>query len=147
MNGTKLVALLRLLFAEQPIRVMVGGGVLLIALFALGCRLAVTGRLERSPWFLRAAMFAMAIPFVAQAGGWVLREGGRQPWVVDGLLRTDMAASDVSALAVAGSLGAFLAVYAVVFWTAGRVLRSELSHGLPAARPAPRATADLALGY
>ncbi|MBE2318673.1 cytochrome ubiquinol oxidase subunit I [Solirubrobacter sp. CPCC 204708] len=128
-------------------RVMVGGGVLLIALFAVGCRLAATGRLERSRWFLRAAMCAMAIPFAAQAGGWLLREGGRQPWVVDGLLRTDVASSDVSVWAVAGSLGAFLAVYAVVFWTAARVLRSELSHGLPAARPAPRATADLALGY
>ncbi len=77
-------------------RVMVGGGVLLIALMAWGCRLAATGRLERSRWFLRAAPLAIAVPFAAQAGGWLLREGGRQPWIVDGLLRTDAASSDVT---------------------------------------------------
>ena len=53
----------------------------------------------------------------------------------------------MTALAVAGSLGAFLAVYAVIFWTAGRVLRRELAHGLPAVRRAPRVAPDLALGY
>jgi cytochrome d ubiquinol oxidase subunit I len=128
-------------------RLMVGGGVALIALLAWGCRLAATGRLERSRWFLRLAPFAILIPFAAQAGGWVLREGGRQPWVVTGLLRTDVASSDVSVWAVAGSLGAFLAVYAVIFCFAARVLRAELGHGLPARERAPRATADLALGY
>ena len=51
------------------------------------------------------------------------------------------------ASAVAGSLGAFMAVYAVIFWTAGRVLRRELAHGLPAKERQPRASADLALGY
>jgi len=128
-------------------RLMVGSGVLLIALMAWGCRLAATGRLERSKWFLRAAPLAVAVPFAAQAGGWILREGGRQPWIVEGLLRTDAASSDVTALAVAASLGAFLAVYAVIFWTAGRVLRRELAHGLPAVQRAPRLTPDLALGY
>lgn len=128
-------------------RLMVGSGVLLIALMAWGCRLAATGRLERSRWFLRAAPLAVAVPFAAQAGGWILREGGRQPWIVEGLLRTDAASSDVTALAVASSLGAFLAVYAVIFWTAGRVLRRELSHGLPAVERAPRRAPELALGY
>lgn len=128
-------------------RLMVGSGVLLIALMAWGCRLAATGRLERSKWFLRAAPLAVAVPFAAQAGGWILREGGRQPWIVEGLLRTDAASSDVTALAVASSLGAFLAVYAVIFWTAGRVLRRELSHGLPAVERAPRRAPELALGY
>lgn len=128
-------------------RLMVGSGVLLIALMAWGTRLAATGQLERSKWFLRAAPLAIAVPFAAQAGGWILREGGRQPWIVDGLLRTDAASSDVTALAVAASLGAFLAVYAVIFWTAGRVLRRELAHGLPETRRAPRVTADIALGY
>jgi cytochrome d ubiquinol oxidase subunit I len=128
-------------------RLMVGSGVLLIALMAWGCRLAATGRLERSKWFLRAAPLAVAVPFAAQAGGWILREGGRQPWIVDGLLRTDVASSDVSVLAVAGSLSAFLVVYAVIFWTAARVLRRELSHGLPAAERTPRVAPELALGY
>ncbi len=136
-------------------RIMVGGGMALIALFAWACWLSYRDRLHTSRWFLRLAPAAMAIPFAAQAGGWVLREGGRQPWVVQGLLRTDAAASDVTALAVAVSLGAFLAVYGVIFALAGRVLRRELGAGLPGTAPAPAAaaaagrgsTGDLALSY
>lgn len=130
-------------------RLMVGSGVLLIGVMALGCWLLWRGRLERSARFLRLAMVAAAVPFVAQAGGWILREGGRQPWIVDGLLRTDAANSpNVGVWAVALSLGAYLAFYAVTFWFAGRTLVRELDHGaepeVPAADPVRR---DLALTY
>ena len=136
-------------------RVMVGGGMALIALMAWGVWLSYRDRLHISRWFVRIAPVGMALPFAAQAGGWVLREGGRQPWVVQGLLRTDAGASDVTALAVVVSLAAFLAVYGVIFATAARVLRAELGHGLPGTRSAPErgpdpasgSTGDLALSY
>ena len=37
--------------------------------------------------------WAVALPFVANAAGWIFTEMGRQPWVVQGLLRTDDAVS------------------------------------------------------
>lgn len=136
-------------------RVMVGGGMALIALMAWGVWLSYRDRLPTSRWFLRIAPVGMALPFAAQAGGWVLREGGRQPWVVQGMLRTDASASDVTALAVAVSLAAFLAVYGLIFAVAARVLRAELGHGLPGTRSVPDrgpeaasgSTGDLALSY
>jgi cytochrome d ubiquinol oxidase subunit I len=130
-------------------RAMVGSGALLIGLMALGYWLSRRGRLELSPRFLRAAVGAAALPFVAQAGGWLLREGGRQPWVVDGLLRTDAANSvNVGVWAVALSLSAYLTFYAVTFWFAGRTLARELGHGAPAVPAAGRRThSDLALTY
>ncbi len=113
-------------------RTMVGAGMGLIALMAIGCRLAARGRLTSTGWFLKAAPFAVALPLVAQAGGWLLREGGRQPWVVTGLLRTaDGVSPQVGVLAVALSLAAFLAVYGVIFAVAGRVIVRELALGLP----------------
>jgi cytochrome d ubiquinol oxidase subunit I len=108
------------------------------------------GRLEHSRRFLRVAVGAAALPFLAQAGGWLLREGGRQPWIVDGLLKTGEAnSSNVGAWAVALSFAAYLAFYAVTFWFAGRTLARELGHGAeepeqPHAAPVHR---DLALTY
>lgn len=117
-------------------RLMIGAGLALTGLMVLGLWLTRRGRRLSSRWFLRAAVLAVALPFVAQSGGWILREGGRQPWIVQGLLKTsDGASPDVGAVAVATSLGAFLAVYAVIGVIAGRVLRRELAEGLPDADP------------
>jgi cytochrome d ubiquinol oxidase subunit I len=134
-------------------RSMVGSGLALLGIMALGCFLTWRGRLETSPRFLRLAIGAVALPFVAQAGGWVLREGGRQPWVVEGLLRTDAANSaNVGVWAVGLSLAAYLAFYAVTFLFAGKTLLRELGHGVDdavgrAPEPGRRSTSDLALTY
>jgi cytochrome d ubiquinol oxidase subunit I len=136
-------------------RSMVGSGLALLAIMAFGCFLTWRGRLQDSPRFLRMAIGAVALPFVAQAGGWVLREGGRQPWVVEGLLRTDAADSaNVGVWAVGLSLAAYLAFYAVTFLFAGRTLLRELGHGVEgevalgrASEPGRRSTSDLALTY
>jgi cytochrome d ubiquinol oxidase subunit I len=134
-------------------RAMVGSGTLLIAVMAFGYWLSRRRRLETSPRFLRVAIGAAALPFAAQAGGWLLREGGRQPWVVEGLLRTDAANSvNVGVWAVGLSLTAYLAFYAVTFYFAGRTLARELGHGVEdasgvASEPGRRTSSDLALTY
>lgn len=122
-------------------RTMVGGGTALIAIMALGCWLAVRDRLHRSRRFLQLALLAGALPLVAQAGGWLLREGGRQPWVVDGLMRTDVANSpNVGVWVVGGSLAAFAVFYGVVGWFALRVAAHEVREGLE--EPADGRAAD-----
>jgi cytochrome d ubiquinol oxidase subunit I len=136
---------------------MVGSGTALIGLMALGVWLLWRGTLFESRRFLRLLLGAAALPFVAQAGGWLLREGGRQPWVVDGLLKTDAAGSpNVGVWAVGLSLGGYLVFYAVTFFFAGRVGLHEVREGLEGAHteaaptsdtPGRRSSADLALTY
>jgi cytochrome d ubiquinol oxidase subunit I len=136
-------------------RLMVGAGTALIGVMAFGCWLLWRGRLAVSRRYLQVAIAAAALPFVAQAGGWILREGGRQPWIVEGLLRTDMANSaNVGVVAVALSLSAYLAFYLVMFWFAGRTLARELGHGVEGSHevarseePGRRSHSDLALTY
>ncbi len=61
----------------------------LIALFALwGAWLHSPSKLDRSKWFLRLAPWAVITPFLMNTAGWVLTENGRQPWIVQGLMKT-----------------------------------------------------------
>ncbi len=70
-------------------------------------------------------MWAWPASLVAMETGWIVREVGRQPWIIYGVLRTKDASSAVPVEAVWGSLAAFAAVYLVllaVFFIAGRML-------------------------
>lgn len=124
-------------------RLMLGSGLALMALFSAGLlvfRRPVSGlgrdRLGRL--VLRVAPLAAALPFVASAGGWLLREAGRQPWAIQGLLRTEDAVSSVPAAAVAVSLVVFLAIYLATAIAGLRTIRRELRLGLPPAVGATR---------
>ncbi len=55
------------------------------------------------------------VGFVAVIAGWVVTECGRQPWIVDGVLRTADAASPVPGASVATTLVLFVVVYLTVF--------------------------------
>ena len=76
-------------------RIMVGCGILMLLVIGLGLWLMRRRRLERSSWFLRLAVPALALPFMANTTGWIFTEMGRQPWVVFGLLKTAKAVSHI----------------------------------------------------
>jgi cytochrome d ubiquinol oxidase subunit I len=70
-------------------QIMVGIGVGLLGLGAW----AAIGRLRRKrlpdgPWFLRAVLVAGPAAFLAIEAGWIVTEVGRQPWIVQDLMRT-----------------------------------------------------------
>ncbi len=65
----------------------IGFGLLALGAWALAARLR-RGRLPEGRWFLRAALVAGPAAFVAIEAGWIVTEVGRQPWIVQSLLRT-----------------------------------------------------------
>jgi len=96
-------------------RLMTGIGFLLAGWSLLGLWLARRRKLERSRRFLRWSIPLLALPFLANTFGWLLREMGRQPWVVEGLLKTSDAFShSVSVQAVAFTLAGFVLVYTLL---------------------------------
>jgi len=88
----------------------------LIALLALwGTWLVHRGSLGRSKWFRRAALCAVATPFLMNTAGWLLTENGRQPWIVQGLLKTvDANSPAVTSTDIWISLIVFVAIYIVL---------------------------------
>ncbi len=96
-------------------RVMVGLGMLMIAIGLTGVFLWRRKRLYEARWFLKPLSRAWPVGFIALLAGWMVTEIGRQPWIAYGVLRTADAISPVSAVSVAISLALFVLVYVVVF--------------------------------
>ncbi|OYX14532.1 MAG: cytochrome ubiquinol oxidase subunit I [Rhizobiales bacterium 32-66-8] len=96
-------------------RIMVGVGLLMILFGWVGAFLLYRRRLFESRWYLRVVSYSWPLGFMAVLAGWVVTEQGRQPWVVNGVLRTADALSPVSGAAVAFSLALFVIVYTSVF--------------------------------
>jgi cytochrome d ubiquinol oxidase subunit I len=93
-------------------RVMAYLGSLIVLLALWGGWLVHRGGLERSKWFLRASLAAVVTPFVMNTAGWLLTENGRQPWIVQGLMKTINANSPaVSSTDIWISLIAFVLIY------------------------------------
>jgi cytochrome d ubiquinol oxidase subunit I len=97
-------------------RIMVGMGLIMLAVSWLGVLLQWRGRLESTRWFLWAAFLSFPSGFIAVLAGWFTAEVGRQPWVVYGLLRTkDAITPSLTTRDVVLSLTAYVAVYAVIY--------------------------------
>ena len=110
-------------------RLMVGIGILLIALGLTGAFLWWRKRLFTTRWYLKPARFAWPLGFIAIIAGWVTTESGRQPYVAYGILRTADAVSPVAAGAVATSLVSFVVVYTVVFSIGIHYIRRLIAKG------------------
>jgi cytochrome d ubiquinol oxidase subunit I len=96
-------------------RVMVGMGLIMLAVSWGGNVLRLLGRLETTRWFLRCTFLAFPCGFIAVLAGWFTAEVGRQPWVVYGLLRTrDAVTPSLSGDTVLLSLLAYFLVYAML---------------------------------
>ena len=121
-------------------RIMVGLGLLMIALGAVGAVLIWRRRLFETPWFLRFCVVMGPSGFIAVLAGWMVTEVGRQPWVVQGVLRTRDAVSPVTTGEVATSLIAYILVYSVVFTAGALFILRLMAEGPVAAHaePAPR---------
>ncbi len=96
-------------------RVMAYIGSVLPLLALWGLWLWRKRRLESSRVFLWVATWAVFAPFIMNTAGWLLTENGRQPWVVQGLLRTEDGNSpSVSLTEVGISLVSFWILYLIL---------------------------------
>jgi len=103
-------------------RVMAGIGVwfMVLAFWTAWIWRKTRGRLHevvRQRKLLLAWVFSIPLPYIAVESGWIVREVGRQPWVVYGLLRTRDAATLLPAGTIATSMAMFAIFYAALIAT------------------------------
>jgi cytochrome bd ubiquinol oxidase subunit I len=98
-------------------RIMAGLGILMLILGAWSVWLRRRGRLFDHPRFLRFATWMGPSGLIAILAGWYTTEIGRQPWIIYGVMRTEHAVSNHSALALSTTLIIFIVMYFAVFGT------------------------------
>jgi cytochrome d ubiquinol oxidase subunit I len=70
-------------------QIMVGCGFALLGVGLLGAFLAWRGRpVLEMPWFLKLVVLVGPLGFIAIEAGWTVTEVGRQPWIIQGVMKT-----------------------------------------------------------
>ena len=110
-------------------RIMVGVGMLMIATGLIAIILYFKKRLFDTRWFQYWCMALTPAGFVAVLAGWFVTEVGRQPWIVQDLMRTADATSPVIGTSIAISLTAFIIVYVFVFGAGSYYILSLIGKG------------------
>jgi cytochrome bd ubiquinol oxidase subunit I len=119
-------------------RVMVGCGLLMLALAWYGSLQLVRKGIETQRWLLWVIFLSFPVGFIATLTGWFVAEVGRQPWTVYGVLRTaDAVTPFLTTPEVSATLAMFFVVYGVIF-TFGTVYIYRLLKRGPTEMPRPR---------
>ena len=109
-------------------RIMVGCGLLMLALVIWGTVLRRGDRFMQSQTFLLSCQATSVLGFVAVLAGWTTTEVGRQPWTVYGLMRTaDSVTPSLTGWNVLVTFIGYVVVYLIIFpgggWVMARIIR------------------------
>lgn len=109
-------------------RVMVLCAFLLLAVFVASLWYT-TREVEAPRWLFRAALFAMPLPWIAAEFGWFVAEFGRQPWIIEGVLPTFLATSQLGVWNLVITILGFTLVYGALAVVEVRLMLQAISHG------------------
>ena len=116
--------------AFQLFHLMVAAGFGMILIASLGFLYFWRGSLFEKRWLLWLLVFSALGPQIANQAGWFAAEVGRQPWIVQGLLRTSAGLSAVvKANTVLAAIILFSAVYVLLFAVFVYLLNDKIQHG------------------
>ncbi len=96
-------------------RFMFGASLLMVGVSFYALYLALRDWPKKWVRWMKWIPWAIALPYIANSSGWILTEMGRQPWIVQGLMKTESASSpNVSAGMVLITLLGFITIYALL---------------------------------
>jgi cytochrome d ubiquinol oxidase subunit I len=117
-------------FTFQLFHLMVALGCWMILVSALGFLYFWRGSLFEKRWLLWLLVWSVVGPQIANQAGCFAAEVGRQPWIVQGLLRTSEGLSAVvRANTVLAAILLFSAVYLLLFAVFVYLLNDKIQHG------------------
>ncbi len=84
---------------------------------------------EAPRWLFRMALLALPLPWLAAELGWFVAEFGRQPWIIDGVLPTFLATSELGVFDLAITIIGFTLVYATLAVIEVRLMLQAIQKG------------------
>jgi cytochrome d ubiquinol oxidase subunit I len=96
-------------------RFMFGSSLIMLGVGAYALYVSLKGWPQKWMRWMKWVPWAIALPYIANSSGWILTEMGRQPWIVQGLLKTEQGVTPTNTPGmVSFTLFGFIIIYAVL---------------------------------
>ncbi|MFD1694749.1 cytochrome ubiquinol oxidase subunit I [Roseibium aestuarii] len=99
-------------------RIMVACGMFFIVLTGALAVISSLGKLDilrtKHRWVLHVALWSLPLPWLACEMGWFVAEYGRQPWIIEGVLPTAQAASNLAVWELLVTIAGFVGLYSTL---------------------------------
>jgi cytochrome d ubiquinol oxidase subunit I len=113
-------------------RIMVGLGFHFLALFIVMLWLTYKNKIESKRFILYTALWTIPLAYVASMLGWVVAEVGRQPWVIQDILPTIAAVSQIKSSSVIITFWMFAVIFTGLLIAEIKIMTTQIKKG-PAA--------------
>ena len=110
-------------------RIMVGLGFHFIALFLVVLILTIKDKIENKRFILYTALWSILLAYVASELGWVVAEVGRQPWVIQDILPTIAAVSQIKSSSVQITFWLFLVIFTSLLFAEIKIMITQIKKG------------------
>lgn len=115
-------------FYSYHLMIYAWGGMMLYAI--IGVYFLWRKTLEKQRWFLWLSPPSIFLPYIANLAGWFTAETGRQPWIVQDVMRTAEGLSKVvSVEQIIASLIMFVTIFSLLFILFIFLLNRKVQHG------------------
>jgi cytochrome d ubiquinol oxidase subunit I len=108
---------------------MVVLGFYFLLFFILFLVYMIRHKLEQKRWLLRLAIFTIPLAYLASMSGWIVAEVGRQPWVIQDLMPTFAAVSQIDTSAVQITFWLFAAIFTTLLIAEIKIMTRQIKTG------------------
>jgi cytochrome bd ubiquinol oxidase subunit I len=113
-------------------RIMVGLGFHFLALFIVILILTLKDKIEKKRFILYTALWTIPLAYIASELGWSVAEVGRQPWVIQDIMPTIAAVSQLKAGSVQITFWMFFIIFTGLLIAEIKIMTTQIKKG-PAA--------------
>lgn len=107
-------------------RIMVGAGILFIALFLFSWWYARRRKFDKLRFFPYLAIICVPLAYVASQCGWIVAEVGRQPWVVQNLMPTSAAVTRIASSWVITTFWMFAVLFTLLLIAEIKIMFTQI---------------------
>lgn len=98
-------------------------------LFLVMLFFSLKNKLDNKRWLLWVALWTMPLAYLASESGWVLAEMGRQPWVIQDLMPTMTAVSNIDSTSVIITFWLFFVVFTALLIAEIKIMLKQIKLG------------------
>ncbi len=109
--------------------IMVILGFYFLLFFMLTLFYSYKNQLEKRRWFLRVALLTIPLAYLATIAGWLVAEMGRQPWIIQDLMPTVAAVSQINANTVQITFWLFSLIFTALLIAELKIMTKQIKTG------------------